>query len=81
MMAVAMPYDPPALVARYAETRMLPFDVAIDDTDEIARRFDDVCLAPTTLPIEARGVILERQLGEPDFGAFGRACRRIAGRA
>jgi peroxiredoxin len=31
-LAVAMSYDPPAFVAKFAETRKLPFGVAIDNT-------------------------------------------------
>src|SRR5690242_5443028 len=31
-LAVAMSYDPPASVVRYAESRALPFGVAIDNT-------------------------------------------------
>jgi hypothetical protein len=31
-MAVAMSYDPPSYVVNYAETRKLPFKVAIDNT-------------------------------------------------
>ena len=36
-LAVAMSYDPPAYVASFAESRQLPFKVAIDNTGEIAR--------------------------------------------
>ena len=32
--AVAMSYDPPAYVANFAESRQLPFSVAIDNTGE-----------------------------------------------
>src|SRR5262245_4348088 len=46
--AVAMSYDPPAAVAHYAETRKLPFGVAIDNTGTIAKGFGDVRATPTT---------------------------------
>jgi peroxiredoxin len=68
--AVAMSYDPPAYVARFAETRQLPFGVAIDNTGEIARRFGDVQLTPTTFLIDKRGNIVKRYLGAPDFEAL-----------
>jgi len=32
MVAVAMAYDPPSYVVNFAQTRKLPFDVAIDNT-------------------------------------------------
>ncbi|MEB0233413.1 TlpA disulfide reductase family protein, partial [Undibacterium sp. 10I3] len=35
--AVAMSYDPPAYVVNYAQTRKLPFKVAIDNTGAVAR--------------------------------------------
>ena len=69
-LAVAMSYDPPAYVSKFAETRQLPFNVAIDNTGEIARRFGDVRLTPTTVLINKRGEIVKRFVGEPDFAAL-----------
>ena len=65
--AVAMHYDPPAYVANFAETRKLPFGVAIDNTGGIAKAFGDVRLTPTTFVINKRGEIVKRYVGEPDF--------------
>jgi peroxiredoxin len=42
ILAVAMQHDPPALVARFAETKALPFGVVIDNTGAVARAFGDV---------------------------------------
>jgi peroxiredoxin len=69
-LAVAMQYDPPAYVARFAETRKLPFQVAIDNTGEIAKRFGDVQLTPTTFVVNRRGEIVKRYVGQPDFAAL-----------
>jgi peroxiredoxin len=52
--AVAMSYDPPAYVARFAETRKLPFGVAIDNTGAIAKSFGDVQMTPTTFRSTSR---------------------------
>lgn len=68
--AVAMSYDPPAYVANFAESRKLPFSVAIDNTGEIARSFGDVQLTPTSLLINKRGEIVKRYVGAPDFAAL-----------
>ena len=69
-LAVAMSYDPPAYVARFAETRRLPFGVAIDNTGEIARQFGQVEATPTTFIINKRGEIVKQFVGEPDFDAL-----------
>lgn len=68
--AVAMSYDPPAYVANFAQTRKLPFEVAIDNTGEIARAFKHVQLTPTTFLLNQRGEIVKRYVGEPDFAAL-----------
>ena len=68
--AVAMSYDPPAFVARYAETRKLPFGVAIDNTGSVAQAFGQVQMTPTTFLINKRGEIVKRFVGEPDFAAL-----------
>jgi peroxiredoxin len=68
--AVAMSYDPPAYVANFAESRQLPFAVAIDNTGAVAKQFGDVRLTPTTFLINKRGEIVKRYVGEPDFAAL-----------
>jgi peroxiredoxin len=68
--AVAMAYDPPAYVADFAQTRKLPFGVAIDNTGHIARGFGDVKLTPTSFLINRRGEIVKRYVGTPDFAAL-----------
>lgn len=80
-LAVAMNYDPPALVARFAESRHLPFGVAIDNTGEVARSFGDVQLTPTTFLIDKRGKIVKRYLGAPDFAALNRLIEQLLAEA
>ena len=71
-LAVSMRYDPPALVANFAEARALPFGVAIDNTGEIARRLGNVQFTPTSLLIDKRGEIVRRWVGKTDFVALGK---------
>ena len=71
-LAVAMSYDPPAYVINFAESRKLPFGVAIDNTGAIARSFGQVQLTPTSILINKRGEIVKRYVGEPDFAALHR---------
>lgn len=68
--AVAMSYDPPNYVLNYAQTRNLPFKVALDTQGELARSFDDVTLTPTTYVIDKHGNVIKRYVGEPDFTAL-----------
>jgi peroxiredoxin len=66
-LAVAMRYDPPSYVVNFAQSRQLPFGVAIDNTGAVARAWDDVKLTPTTFLVNRRGEIVKRYVGEPDF--------------
>ncbi|MHA4868621.1 peroxiredoxin family protein [Duganella sp. PWIR1] len=68
--AVAMSYDPPNYVMNYAETRQLPFKVALDVDGSAAKAYGDVAMTPTTFVIGKNGKILKRYLGAPDFPAL-----------
>jgi peroxiredoxin len=68
--AVAMSYDPPNYVVNYADTRKLPFKVALDTDGSAAKAYGDVAMTPTTFVIGKDGKILKRYLGEPDFPAL-----------
>ena len=69
-LAVAMRYDAPANVARFAESHQLPFGVAIDDMLEIARCFGGIELTRTAFLLDERGNTVERYVGPPDFAAL-----------
>jgi peroxiredoxin len=80
-MAVAMSYDPPAYVVNYAETRKLPFKVAIDNTGAVAKAWGDVALTPTTYIVNKRGEIVKRYVGEPDFGELHKLIEKLLAEA
>lgn len=65
--AVAMSYDVPNYVVNFAETRQLPFKVALDLTGEVAKAYGDVKLTPTTYVIGKDGNVIKRYVGEPEF--------------
>jgi peroxiredoxin len=79
--AVAMSYDQPAWVVNYAQTRQLPFKVALDNTGEIAKNWGDVKLTPTTYLVDKRGRIVKRFVGEPDFAALHKLIEELLAKA
>ena len=70
LIAVAMNYDPPNYVLNYAQTRDLPFKVALDTDGSAAKSFGDVKLTPTTFLIDKEGNIVKRYVGKPEFPAL-----------
>lgn len=69
-LAVAMQYDPPDYVAQFAQTRKLPFDVAIDNTGAVARAFGEVRVTPTSFLIDRQGRIVKTFVGNIDEAAL-----------
>ena len=80
-LAVAMSYDPPAYVVNFAETRKLPFKVAIDNTGAVAQAWGDVKLTPTTYVVNKRGEIVKRYVGEPDFAELHKLIEKLLAEA
>jgi len=80
-LAVAMSYDPPSYVVNYAETRKLPFKVAIDNTGAVAKAWGDVQLTPTTYVVNKRGEIVKRYVGEPNFGELHQLIEKLLAEA
>ena len=75
--AVAMYYDPPSAVVHFTQTRGLPFQVAIDNTGQVARQWGDVAVTPTSFLVDQRGLIIKRYVGEPDFAELNRIIERL----
>lgn len=75
--AVAMAYDPPSYVVNFAQTRKLPFDVAIDNTGAVARSWGEVTLTPTSYLVNKRGEIVKRYVGQPDFDELHRLIEKL----
>jgi thiol-disulfide isomerase/thioredoxin len=67
LIAVAMSYDPAPYVLNFAQSRKLPFDVALDTTGKLAKDWGDVTLTPTTYLVNKQGHIVKKFVGTPDF--------------
>lgn len=80
-LAVAMSYDPPAYVVNFAQTRQLPFQVAIDNTGAVAKAWGDVQLTPTTYVVNKRGEIVKRYVGAPDFAELHKLIEELLAQA
>ena len=70
MVAVAMSYDHPNLVAEFAQKGGLPFKVVLDSDGTVASGFGGVRGTPTTFLLDKRGRIVKQYLGEPDWAEF-----------
>lgn len=75
--AVAMSYDPPSYVVNFANSRKLPFQVAIDNTGNVARLWGDVKLTPTTFLIDKKGNIVKRFVGTPNFAELNKLIENL----
>jgi thiol-disulfide isomerase/thioredoxin len=67
VIAVAMPYDPPAQVLNYATQKKLPFPVMDDGFGEMVAKFEDVSLTPTTYIFNKQGKRIQYTIGALNF--------------
>ncbi len=63
IVAVAVSYDPPALVKEFAAKNGLLFPVVPDTQEEIAKAFGGVKVVPTTFVLDKKGQLVSRTLG------------------
>ena len=80
-LAVAMSYDPPSYVLNCAQSRQLPFQVAIDNTGAVAKAWGDVKLTPTTYIVNKRGEIVKTYIGQPDFAELHQLIEKLLAEA
>ena len=76
-LAVAMSYDPPSYVVNFAETRKLPFKVALDNTGAVAKAWGDVRITPTTYIVDKQGKIVKTYVGPPNFAELHQLIERL----
>jgi len=67
IIAVAMPYDPPARVVNFAAQQQLPFPVMHDGLADISRIFGDVRVTPTAYVFNKDGKRIQHAVGKLNF--------------
>lgn len=67
IIAVAMPYDPPAQVVNFANQKKLPFPVMHDGYAEITRKFGGVKVTPTAYLYNKEGERIQHAVGRLNF--------------
>lgn len=77
LVAVAMSYDRPEYVVNFAQSRQLPFKVAIDNTGQVAKAWGDVQLTPTTYVVDKRGAIAKTYVGAPRLDELHRLIEQL----
>lgn len=80
-LAVAMSYDPPSYVVNFAQSRQLPFNVALDNTGAVAKAWGDVKLTPTTYIVNKQGEIVKTYVGQPNFEELHRLIEKLLAQA
>jgi peroxiredoxin len=66
LLAIAMPYDRPDHVLHFAETRRLPFPVALDPMGAAVAAWGGVEATPMSWLVAADGRVVRQWLGRPD---------------
>ena len=80
-LAVAMQYDPPQYVLNFAQSRQLPFKVALDNTGAVAKAWGDIQITPTTYLVNKRGHIVKTYVGAPNFEELHRLIEQLLAEA
>ena len=80
-LAIAMSYDPPSYVVNFAQSRQLPFNVALDNTGAVAKACADVKLTPTTYIVNKQGEIVKTYIGQPNFEELHKLIEKLLAQA
>lgn len=70
IIGVAMPYDPPNRVLKYAKQIKIPYPISLDVEGKITRAFGDISVTPTLVLVDAQGKIRSQSSGYTDMNAL-----------
>ncbi len=80
VVAVAMPYDPPSRVLELAQSRHLPYKVALDVDGTVTSAFPNVDATPMTFLVDSEGQLIWRASGPLDMARLRSRIARLLGR-
>jgi len=67
LIAVAMSYDPPLQVQRFARQHQIPYPIALDVEDKVLRAFGDLRYIPVAFLVSPDGHLVFRHTGKLDI--------------
>lgn len=76
VIAIAMPYDPPAQVLNYATQKALPFPVMHDGFGKMIMQFGGVPATPTAYIFNKQGKKIQYTTGRLDFASLNKLLDR-----
>ncbi len=79
LIGVAMPYDMPSRVVQTSKQLNLPYPVAIDPNDTVARAFGNVRFTPTSFVIDANGMIINKITGRMNLESLNKQINQLLG--
>lgn len=65
--AIAMSFDDPQVLSKFAEQRKLPYLVAHDADEQVAQGFGKIFVTPTNLLLDQQGKIVWKNVGDFDM--------------
>lgn len=73
MLAIAMPYDPPAQVQSFVREREVPYPVVLDVAGIAWQAFDEVKFVPSAFVLDPQGRVVWEHIGKLDVERARRA--------
>ncbi|MNU10653.1 thiol-disulfide oxidoreductase [compost metagenome] len=68
-------------MVNFAQSRQLPFNVALDNTGAVAKAWGDVKLTPTTYIVNKQGEIVKTYIGQPNFEELHKLIEKLLAQA
>jgi thiol-disulfide isomerase/thioredoxin len=77
IIGVAMPYDIPSHVVQISKRLNIPYPIAIDPNDTVAKAFGNVRFTPTSFLINANGMIIDKTTGRINLNSLRKQINKL----